>query len=250
MANCELRHVDVGRGHRDRRPYVPMLGETVGEGRGDEMAPGIERDDLRRIRPLPERSDRRHRRRIGEIGHVDRAQLPGGDRERAIERVGPGMGADHVAVRIVRGRDERPARGRALRPPGDRLHCPAAARVGRQDNVLLHRYLNHGGDCTLTESDQMVKFSLTAEPHFCHSRYSSRRGFNSGMMSTSDNDILNCGHLSPNRLRARASELRRVAETARDYAVREQLRGLANRYLAIADHAAVRSFRGDGRRSA
>ena len=75
------------------------------------------------------------------------------------------------------------------------------------------------------------------------------------MMSISDNDILNCGRLSPNRLRARASELRRVAESARDYAVREQLRCLANRYLAIADSApylkdGVRSFCGDGRRSA
>jgi len=74
-------------------------------------------------------------------------------------------------------------------------------------------------------------------------------------MTISDNDILNCGRLSPSRLRARASELRRVADGARDYAVREQLRGLANRYLAIADRApylmdGVRPFHGDTRRSA
>jgi hypothetical protein len=69
------------------------------------------------------------------------------------------------------------------------------------------------------------------------------------MMSISDNDILNCDRLSPARLRARATELRLVADAARDYAMREQLRGLANRYLAIADRAVVRSF-GGGKRFA
>jgi hypothetical protein len=63
------------------------------------------------------------------------------------------------------------------------------------------------------------------------------------MMNIHGNDTLNCGYFSTSKLRARAAELTRVAEMARDHQMQEQLRSLANRYLAIADHASPREQR-------
>jgi hypothetical protein len=60
------------------------------------------------------------------------------------------------------------------------------------------------------------------------------------MMNIRYRDTLNCGVLSPGQLRARALELSQVADMARDHLVREQLRGLADRYLAIADRLPLR----------
>src|SRR5258708_4069808 len=87
-----------------------------------------------------ERPDGVDRRRVGEGGDVDRAELAGGDRQGAVERIGAVMGADDVAVLLARGADEGSAMGGIGRAPDDRLRVLAAGvGVRGQDDVLLHR---------------------------------------------------------------------------------------------------------------
>src|SRR5260221_4754309 len=103
------------------------------------MAPGVERDDLGGIAPLREGTDLLDRRRVSEVGNVDRAELAGGDRQRPVERIGAVMRPDDVAVLLARGPDERPAHRRVGRAPDDRLPVLAAGGgVRGQDDVLLH----------------------------------------------------------------------------------------------------------------
>jgi HSP20 family protein len=49
------------------------------------MAPGIERDDPVRIRPLTERADVDHRRGVGQVGPDQRVQRARGDGQRAVD---------------------------------------------------------------------------------------------------------------------------------------------------------------------
>jgi hypothetical protein len=93
----------------------------------------------------------------------------------------------------------------------------------------------------LTKRSSFSLTSGTAPPHFCHSpEWWQIWFFTHMMMNIHGNDTLNCGYLSSSKLRARAAELVRVAEMARDRQMQEQLRSLANRYLAIADRPSPR----------
>ena len=98
---------------------------------GDAMAPGIERDDARRLRPLRERSDLDDRRRVGQVRPRDRIERAGGNRERAIKRIGAAMRADGVAVvACIDGADHGTAFARGRRAPADReAGGRAAARM-------------------------------------------------------------------------------------------------------------------------
>ena len=133
----ELGHGEPRLGHRDRRPDVQALGELLGERLADDVAIGVERDDLLRVGPLRMGPDRLGGRGVGEVGPVQRIEAAGGDRQRPVERVGAGMGADHVApAGIADGADHRPARGRARRPPDDlRRLRPARPRMRGQRDV-------------------------------------------------------------------------------------------------------------------
>jgi hypothetical protein len=130
--------VDPRLGHGDGGPDVDALGDQLGEVLGHPVAVGVERDDPHGVGPLRMGADGRGRRGVGEIGPVDRVELPGGNGQRAVERVGPGMGPDHVALaRIGDAADERPALLRAGGAPGDRVRrLHATARVGCQDDML------------------------------------------------------------------------------------------------------------------
>jgi hypothetical protein len=123
----QLGHVDMCLGDGDRRPDVPAFGKAVGEDLGNEMAPRVERNDLGGIAPLRERPDRLDRRRVGEIGDVDRAELAGGDGEGAIERIGAVMRADDVAMLLARRADDGAANRRIILPAGH-VHRRAASR--------------------------------------------------------------------------------------------------------------------------
>ena len=116
--------------HRDARADIDALGNVLAEILGDQMAPGVERDDFRGIAPLLERPDGRRRKRVGEIGTADRIERTGGDGERAIHRIGAAMAADHVAIPSARHRaDDRPAGARIGSTPVDRKGR-LAARLG------------------------------------------------------------------------------------------------------------------------
>ena len=86
----------------------------------DQMPPRVERDDTRRIGPLGKRTDGRGRIGVGEVGAADRVKRPGGDGQRAIDRVGAAVTTDDVAVLRPRDRaDDRPALARTGRTPND-----------------------------------------------------------------------------------------------------------------------------------
>ena len=105
----------------DARADVDALGDLACEILRDQMSPRIERDDPLRVAPLRKRSDRRGGMGVGEIGPPDRVERAGGDGERAVDRIGAAMGADHVAVLRTRHRaDDRPALARAGGAPGNR----------------------------------------------------------------------------------------------------------------------------------
>jgi hypothetical protein len=96
------------RGDRDRGANVDALGDLLPEILGDAVAPGVERNDLARHAPLRLRRDLGGRVGIGQVRPGHRVQRPGGDGERAIQRVGPAIGPDHIAVcRIGRRADHR-----------------------------------------------------------------------------------------------------------------------------------------------
>ena len=144
----ELRHGEARMRDRDRRPDVPAVRELAGERLAHDVAVGIERDDLLRIGPLRIGPDRHRRRGVGQVGPMQRIEAARSDRERAVERVGAGMGADHVApAEIAEGADHRPARCRAGGAPGDlgRLRT-ARARVRGQRDVAGRFRPARGGD--------------------------------------------------------------------------------------------------------
>ena len=137
----QLRHVDPRLGDRDRRPQVDARGELRGKRRRDHVAPRIERHDLVRIGPLRMRSDHFRRRRVREVRPMVAVEPSGGDRERAIERVGARVRADRVALRgIGEARHDRPALRRARGAPFERrrLSRRAPERVGGQYDVARH----------------------------------------------------------------------------------------------------------------
>src|SRR5262249_36228609 len=73
---------------------------------------------------------------IGQVRTADRVERAGGDRERAIERIGAAMGADDVAVMKPRHRaDHRTALARGRRPPVDGK-ARLALRMGGQADVI------------------------------------------------------------------------------------------------------------------
>ena len=118
---AHLDQVEPRPGDRDARADVEAFGDLRLEGVGDQMAPRIERDDLLRLAPLRERADGGGRKRVGQVGPADRIERARRHRERAIERIGAAVGADHVAQAELRdGADDRPALARRRRVPMDR----------------------------------------------------------------------------------------------------------------------------------
>ena len=133
----DLRHGDVRLGDGDGRADVPARLQLVGEHRGHEMAPGIERHDLPGIEPSLERANQLGRRGVGEIGPVIGLEFVRGDGERAVDAVAAGMHANGVALgRIGHSAHDRPADGRVARTPHywRRLHA-ALGGVGIQSDV-------------------------------------------------------------------------------------------------------------------
>ncbi len=145
----QLRNGQPCLGDRDAWADVGAFGDLLAEILRNAMAPGIERHDAARFRPLRKRPDVDHRRGVGQIRPRDRAERAGGYGKRAIERVGAAVRTDRVAVdaRVHRA-DHRAALARRGRAPADREArgdaCAARMR-GEADMraaVLLRHCLN------------------------------------------------------------------------------------------------------------
>ncbi|MGY3105616.1 hypothetical protein ACVWW7_002243 [Bradyrhizobium sp. LM6.9] len=135
---ADLRQVQPRARYRDARSNVDALGDVLAEILGDEMPPGIERDDFCGIAPLRKRPDGRRGKGVGEIGTPDRIERAGGHCERPVHRIGAAMAADHVAIPCARHRaDDRPAGACVGGAPVDREGgLPARLRMGGQADVV------------------------------------------------------------------------------------------------------------------
>ena len=71
----QFGHIDAGLGDGDRRPDVPTVLQQVGIGLADDMAEGVERDDLVVLVPLRKRPDGLGGRSIGQVGFVHRVEV-------------------------------------------------------------------------------------------------------------------------------------------------------------------------------
>ena len=136
---ANFRHVDMRAGDRDGRPDVVAKREIFAEFLTDEMAPRIERDDLRCVGPLRMRADAVGGRGVGQVGTMVARQCACGDRQRAVYRIAAGMRADGVAVpAIAVRRDDRTARGRGRCAP---MQCrrpqPNADRRDRRSRISV-----------------------------------------------------------------------------------------------------------------
>jgi len=111
--------------------------DAVGEGRRHHVPPRIERDDLVRIVPLRMRADGLGRRGIGQVGAMVALQVAGGNRQRAIDGIGAGVRANHIAVRRVGQRGNHgSALGRRGRAPVNGLRRLVEPRVRCEDDVV------------------------------------------------------------------------------------------------------------------
>ena len=126
----QLRQVYTRPGHRDRRPDVPPLGQSLGEDLAYHVPIGVERDDLVAVRPSGMRTDDRGRRGIGQVGNVHPVEAAGGNRKRAVERVTTGVGPDRVAPRGVGKRPDDRTAPRAWRLPTLPAAAPARRTAG------------------------------------------------------------------------------------------------------------------------
>jgi len=128
----------------DGRTRVDTGADMFGENLADEVAPGIERHDLRRIGPLRMGADQRGGRGVGEIGAVITRQGSRRDREGAIDRVSAGVGTDRVPVaRLSGARYHRSPVGRAGRSPTQRdCALTGGSGVGSQSDVARYRMLH------------------------------------------------------------------------------------------------------------
>jgi hypothetical protein len=134
---AELRRCDSRPSNRDGRTYVDAGADVFRKDLADEMAPGVERYDFRRIAPLGMRPDQRRRRGVGEIWAMVTRQGPRRHGKRAIDCVSPGVRADGIAVsRLCGARHDGPAFGRAGRAPTQRNGASTdCSWVGSQTNV-------------------------------------------------------------------------------------------------------------------
>ena len=115
-----------------------------GEDLADEMAPGVERHDLAGVRPCRARCNQRCRRRVGQIGAVVGCQRPRRDGKRAIDRIGPRIGTDRIALpRFRRASNYWPAFCRGRGAPAQRGGAPAdGLRVGSEPYVPRDRVVH------------------------------------------------------------------------------------------------------------
>ncbi|MNT66582.1 hypothetical protein D3C72_2046570 [compost metagenome] len=78
-------------------------------------------------------------------------------RQRAVDGIGAGMGADHISLRGVRqAGDYRSALGRRGGAPVDRLGRFVSARVRGEDDMVRHGTLGF----SRWNPDQMVRFTI------------------------------------------------------------------------------------------
>jgi hypothetical protein len=133
-------------GDGDGRAHVEAFRDLRREAFRRQMPPGIERHDAARLAPLREWTDARRRVGVGQIGTADRIERAGGDRERAIDRIGAAVAADDVAVLRPRHRaDDRTALARGRRVPADRKALLGARRrMGGEADVVGAVRASHG----------------------------------------------------------------------------------------------------------
>ena len=139
---ADFDQVEPRPGDGDTRADVEAFGDLRLEHVRDQMSPRVERDDLLRLGPLRERSDGGGGMGVGQVGPADRVERARRNRERAIERIGAAVGADHIALPELRhGADDRPALARRRRPPMDReAHfCPRVGMRGEPDMIRTVR---------------------------------------------------------------------------------------------------------------
>ena len=141
-AGCDGRlqfgKIEARAGDGDAWADVDAFGDLGREILGDQMAPRIERNDALRIAPLRKRADGCGGMGVGEVRTPDRIERAGRNGQRAVDRIGAAMGADHVAVRRARHRsDDRSALARAGGAPVDGELVLAARRGmrGKADMV-------------------------------------------------------------------------------------------------------------------
>ncbi|SPA42945.1 conserved protein of unknown function [Cupriavidus taiwanensis] len=152
----QFRHVDVRTGHRDGRADIDAGGDAVGKDAGDQVSPRVQRNDLVRVAPLRMRADGFGGCGIGQVGTMVALQRAGGDREGAVDGIGAGVRADHIALRrIAQAGDHRSALRRREGAPVDRLGRLVAARVRSQDDMVGHDTLG-----SRWNPDQAVRFTI------------------------------------------------------------------------------------------
>ncbi|CCD99338.1 hypothetical protein BRAS3809_2590011 [Bradyrhizobium sp. STM 3809] len=179
----QLRQLDARLGHRDGRPDVDAFGDLAAEIFRDQVAPGIERDDLGWIAPLVERADGGGGMGVGEVRAADRIERAGGDRERAVDRVGAAMAADDVAILRPRHRaDHRAALARACRAPVEReVMLGAWHRVRGQADVIRAVGASHRTATPKTATARLDDGPEQNEFTFSMHQYSSFSAANKGV---------------------------------------------------------------------
>src|SRR5215831_1379357 len=133
-----FREIESRAGDGNCGANILSFGDLRLERGSGKMAPGVERDNAPRLRPLRKRTDGSGRVGICQIGTADRIEHTGRDRQRAIERVGAAMAADYVSMlRLRHRRDDRTACMGVRCSPTDReARLSSGLRMGGQANVI------------------------------------------------------------------------------------------------------------------
>ena len=82
---ADFRHIDPRLRDRDGRADIPAIFHQPSELLRAEMAPRVDRDDFVGVEPLREGADLGRGGSVSQIGTMLRIELPGGDRQGAIE---------------------------------------------------------------------------------------------------------------------------------------------------------------------
>ena len=119
---ADLRQCQSRTGNRNGGPDVQATFDLRPKVIGDTMSPRVERNDPGRAGPLSVRSHLHHRMGVLEVGTGYRIQRAGGNRQGAVNRIGPAIGSDDVPVSSGgnRGNNSPPGTG-VRRSPGNRV---------------------------------------------------------------------------------------------------------------------------------
>src|SRR5262249_35841073 len=109
------------------------------------------------VRPLRMRADIDGRRGIRKVGPGNRVERPGRNGQRPVERIGPPVGADGIAVRSSSDRaDYGPAFPRGWRAPADR-EAGRSAAAGMGGKPYMSCAVAHGGPQPLAAPRRKAK---------------------------------------------------------------------------------------------